>query len=129
MTRGTVLHVRMCFAFEFYFGIRTGLGTKNVAKELKKVSTGLVSMRNKKWFPQLADKRTVFPLVFFTLINALSLGRSTKIHLYWCMKTCDGSATDLQLRICNISHHYQVYQSCHLLHETITPIVTSIGCT
>ena len=53
MTRGTVLHVRLCFAFEFYFGIRTGLGTKNVAKELKKVSTGLVSMRNKKWFPQL----------------------------------------------------------------------------
>ena len=40
--------VRMCFALEFYFGICTGLGTKNVAKELKKVSTGLVSMRNKK---------------------------------------------------------------------------------
>ena len=73
--------IRMCL-HEFYFGICTGLGTKNVAKELKKVSTGLVSMRNKKWFPQLADKPTVFPSVlFFTLINALYLGRSTSADL------------------------------------------------
>ena len=32
-------------------------GTKNVAKEMKKITQGRVADRGKKWFPQLTDKR------------------------------------------------------------------------
>ena len=37
-----------------------------------------------------------------------SLGKSTKVHLYWAMKNCDGSPDDLQLKIMNTSKHDQV---------------------
>ena len=43
-----------------------GLGTKNVAKELKKITTGLVKNRDVTWFPQLIDKRK---LMFLDLIT------------------------------------------------------------
>ena len=33
------------------------LGTKNVGKEIKKVSQGRVRDRGKTWFPELSDKR------------------------------------------------------------------------
>ena len=33
-------------------------GTKNVAKEMKKISEGLVRNRGVTWFPELADKRS-----------------------------------------------------------------------
>ena len=33
-----------------------GTGTKNVAKEMKKITEGRVKERGKKWFPDLADK-------------------------------------------------------------------------
>ena len=32
-------------------------GTKNVAKELQKITKGLVRDKGKTWFPELADKR------------------------------------------------------------------------
>ena len=43
-----------------------GLGTKNVAKELKKITTGQVKNRDVTWFPQLIDKRK---LMFLDLIT------------------------------------------------------------
>ena len=43
-----------------------------------------------------------------TYIHVYGLGRSTKTHLYWCMKNCAGNHADLKERILNISHHYQV---------------------
>ena len=33
------------------------IGTKNVGKEMKKVSQGLKRNRGKTWFPELSDKR------------------------------------------------------------------------
>ena len=33
------------------------VGTKNVAKELKKIAQGRVRDRNVTWFPELVDKR------------------------------------------------------------------------
>ena len=33
------------------------VGTKNVGKEMKKVSQGLKRNRGKTWFPELSDKR------------------------------------------------------------------------
>lgn len=35
-------------------------------------------------------------------------GSSTKRHLYWAMKNCNGNADELQKSILNISKHYQV---------------------
>eukprot|EP00731_Ephydatia_muelleri_P022377 Em0014g968a len=49
----------------------TTSSTKNVAKEMKKICAGPVKARDKTWFAQLSDK-----------------ARSTKVHLYWCMKNC-----------------------------------------
>lgn len=33
------------------------IGTKNVSKELKKITQGRVRDRGKTWFPELTDKR------------------------------------------------------------------------
>ncbi|XP_064401110.1 uncharacterized protein LOC135347149 [Halichondria panicea] len=72
-------------------------GTKNVSKEIKKVTQGLVRDRGKVWFPELSDKR-----------------RSIKIHLYWAMKNCGGSAEKLKEIIMNIPNHYQrIHTNCH----------------
>ena len=36
------------------------------------------------------------------------VGKSTKTHLYWCMKNAGGDPTELRRLIMNISQHYQV---------------------
>ena len=36
------------------------VGTKNVARELKKVSAGRIAAKGKTWFPELADKRMLY---------------------------------------------------------------------
>ena len=41
----------LCYSQESYF-----VGTKNVAKELSKITKGLVKERGKKWHPELSDK-------------------------------------------------------------------------
>ena len=38
-------------------GLTACVGTKNVAKEVKKISEGRVRDRGVTWFPELADKR------------------------------------------------------------------------
>ena len=45
---------------------------------------------------------------------AYNLGRSTKTHLYWCMKNAGGDPTELRRLIMNISQHYQVMTCLHV---------------
>lgn len=35
------------------------VGTKNVAKQMSKITQGRVKDRNKTWYPELVDKRTI----------------------------------------------------------------------
>ncbi|KAL5517981.1 hypothetical protein EMCRGX_G003639 [Ephydatia muelleri] len=56
----------------------------------ERICSGTVANRNKSWFTELSDKM-----------------KSTKTHLYWCMKNCTGNADDLRVMIMNISRHYQ----------------------
>ncbi|KAL5470676.1 hypothetical protein EMCRGX_G028679 [Ephydatia muelleri] len=73
-------------------------GWKNVAKEMKKICAGPVKARDKTWFAQLSDK-----------------ARSTKVHLYWCMKNCASNPDILCNMIMNISQHFQGHHLiCHL---------------
>jgi hypothetical protein len=81
-------------------------GTKNVAKVLAKVIKG---RRGNPIKDQLSDKRG-----------------STKRHLYWCMKNCNGSPEDRKASIMNISNHYQnIHTNCYrdspCRHPTYSP--------
>ena len=62
-------------------------GTKNVARELKKVSVGRATAKGKTWFPEISDNSmcNFLPVlhVYTCIINS---GKSTITHLYWCMK-------------------------------------------
>ena len=46
-------------------------------------------------------------MIFRILMTGLS-GKSTKTHLYWSMKNCNGDAAELRRRIQNIVTHYKV---------------------
>jgi hypothetical protein len=72
-------------------------GTKNVAKQMLKISQGRVRDKRVTWFPELVDKR-----------------KSIKTHLYWAMKNCECRADYLQSLVDNIPSHYQGdHSSCH----------------
>ena len=43
-------------------------GTKNVAKEMKKVTEGLVRNREVTWFPELSDKSTTHLSCFLIIL-------------------------------------------------------------
>lgn len=101
---------------KFHVGCFINIGTKNVAKELKKVCRGAVRGRDVTWFTQLSDKGAC---VFMSLLlHAIVLllctfptciiAKSTKTHLYWCMKNCNGNPAVLRARIMGISKHFQV---------------------
>ena len=49
-------------------------GTKNVAKELKKICAGTVKTRDNTWFAELLDKGMSCAVLFFS-------ARSTNVHL------------------------------------------------
>ena len=54
-------------------------------------------------------------VIFCVAIHVHSTtGKSTKTHLYWAMKTCDGTGDDLQRWIMNIIQHYQVCIRMHI---------------
>lgn len=57
-------------------------GTKNVAKEMKKVSEGLVRNRGVTWFPELADKCSC---VCVTLVYDTTVYQYYCVHAYTCM--------------------------------------------
>ena len=97
------------------------LGTKNVSKEIKKVTQGLVRDRGKVWFPELSDKcKNLLIKLSCTLVRCALIGRSIKIHLYWAMKNCGGSAEKLKEIIMNIPNHCQVsYYCCVFISNTL----------
>ena len=99
--------------------IHTHLGTKNVAKMLKKVCVGTVAQRGKTWFPELADKSMLCSYYAIALFVTYP-GKSTKTHLYWCMKNAGGDPEVLRARVLNISKHYQVLCLHNILHNILT---------
>jgi predicted ferric reductase len=58
---------------------------------MSKIAVGAQKNAGKTWFPELADKR-----------------KSTKVHLYYCMKNCSNSGDTLRSSIMNIVEHYKV---------------------
>ena len=73
---------------------------------MKKVAEGKVKDEGKVWFKELRDKRMLFYTnfdFFFCLLE-----RSTKVHLYYCMKNCGRSPDRLREMIFKIVKHYQV---------------------
>lgn len=81
-----------------------------MAKGMKKIAHGRVREEGKVWFGELADKRTFVSFLYCEHFkkHIVSTERSTKVHLYYCMKNCGGSASKLQASILNIVQHYQV---------------------
>ena len=71
------------------------IGTKNVVKKVKKVAEGKVC-----YFILIYTDINYF---FFCLLE-----RSTKVHLYYCMKNCGRSPDRLREMILKIVKHYQV---------------------
>jgi hypothetical protein len=69
-------------------------GTTNVAKKMKAIAIGATRSSGKTWFPELSDKR-----------------RSTKTHLYYCIRSCQRSPEKLRASILNIVDHYKVNQA------------------
>ena len=69
-----------------------------------------------KWFPQLTDKSESIWSVNYAHMrihrshytDVCYLEKSIKVHLYWAMKNCGGSAEKLKALIENIPAHYQV---------------------
>lgn len=93
-------------------------GTKNVAKELKKIAQGANKWEGVNWFRELSDKRKCMNLHVCGVYGHVHVytcecepcaGRSTKVHLYWAMKNCNGSPENLRQKILNTSSHYEVY--------------------
>lgn len=69
-------------------------GTKNVGKQMKKISEGCKRDINKTCFPELSDKR-----------------KSIKLHLYWAMKNCGYNPETLKDMIENILCHYLCFHN------------------
>ena len=88
------------------------VGTKNVAKEIKKITMGPNKSDGIKWWRELAYKRWCTNNVMYMYVcnNKINVnaGRSTKTHLYWSMRNCNGLPEDLLQKVLNISKHYQV---------------------
>ena len=85
------------------------VGTKNVWKQMLKITQGRVRDRGVTWFPELVDKSTC---VYMECSFVTQLGKSIKTHLYWAMKNCQRSADCLRRLVDNIPAHYEVYM-CH----------------
>ena len=99
------------------------IGTKNVGKEMKKISKGRVRDRDKTWFSQLADKRELIRYgVLLLELFIIHVAKSIKLHLYWSMKNCGRNPTLLRDLIDNIVNHYVVSTlivivHCHCFHD------------
>ena len=107
----------------------TLLGTKNVAKGMRKITVGPKKSEGKTWFSQLSDKSKL--LYMFTQndhINfLLDVGKSVKTSLYWAMKNCSGDAKYLRELIMNISKHYQVCFLFSLIPRLVPVIKATKG--
>ncbi|KAL5502884.1 hypothetical protein EMCRGX_G009733 [Ephydatia muelleri] len=70
--------------------IARGLNVTEVAHDYQSTIKTYVESRDKTWSAELSDK-----------------ARSTKVHLYWCMKNCASNPDILCNMIMNISQHFQ----------------------
>ena len=84
-------------------------GAKNVDKEMRKICAGTVWNRDKTWFSELSDKGVCVVMWKYKFIVFCHLARTTKVHLYWCMRNCGGDPDRLRAMIMNINKHFQVY--------------------
>ena len=76
---------------------------------MKKISQGANKWEGINWWRELSDKSEYSTYINRTTYkNGSVTGKSTKVHLYWAMRNCNGSPEDLRCKIINISKHYQV---------------------
>ena len=61
-----------------------------MAKEMRKICAGTVRNRDKTWFSELSDKGVCVVIWKYKFTVFCHLARTTKVHLYCCMKNCDG---------------------------------------
>ena len=104
-------HGNNSFAKEKVYNVLyTHTETKNVAKQMAKISQGRVRDKRVTWFPELADK-SMFMCEDDVLISISlhAIGKNIKTHLYWCMRNCEEKADHLKSLVDNIPNHYQVY--------------------
>ena len=84
---------------------------------MNKIAQGPAYKEGTTWFHQLSDKRVLMLMFNFNVQLATYIvehaGKSTKTHLYWAMKNCDGTSDNLRRRIMNITKHYQVQSHNH----------------
>lgn len=95
---------------------------------MKAIAEGAAKHARTKWFPELSDKCKKW----FVFYQTPLIGKSTKTHLYYCMKNSDGCPDTLQSSIDNIVQHYQeesplrklivIYNTCALLRVTISTV-------
>ena len=88
------------------------IGTKNVAKQMKKIAQGARKWEGNKWFDELSDKcMFILFCVYSYSVNCCTVfnsGKSTKTHLYWSMNNCNSVGDELRTGILNIVTHYKV---------------------
>ncbi|XP_068684450.1 uncharacterized protein [Montipora foliosa] len=65
-------------------------GAKSVTKALKKVASGPLRDQGTKWFSELSDKV-----------------KSTRTHIYFCMKNSSGNEDDFRETLLTVVDHYQ----------------------
>ena len=68
------------------------LGTKNVAKQMLKMTQGRVRDREVTWFPELVDKDEYSILHVCAMYMCSILESVSMTHPYWTMKNCEESA-------------------------------------
>ena len=89
-------------------------GTRNVAKAVKKIAQG-AAMGGYQVVQRAVRQMCELWFVCFILLHMLcALGKSTKTHLYWCMKKCGDDAEQLRSDILNIVQHYIPSKLCEL---------------
>ena len=117
----------------FVYCLHSTIGTKGVAKAMKKICSGPRRDEGVTWFTELSDKgiwNTFFNEHVVKLRNfscegehyfqkvsaknknvlVLLAAKATKTHFYWAMRNNDGTEEGFQQYLLNIVDHYQVSQ-------------------
>ena len=77
-----------------------------MGKAVRKVGQGEVKDEGKVWFGQLRNKSRIYCLCRIN-IYYIYAERSSKVHLYYCMKNCGQSPDKLRDTILNLIQHYR----------------------
>ena len=81
-------------------------GTKNIDRQLQKITAGKVRDSDVTWFPQLVDKREYFNCCCYCVLNCSTSG---KVHMFWAIKNCGSSPVQIHRLIENVPQHYMVF--------------------